>query len=148
MFIALQIYANDHGSRFPEVTNALTSEQPLDLLVPRYTADTSIFICPLSKDRELPPAESIAKKRISYAYFMGRRNNESQDLLMSDRLIDTQPKNPGQDIFSTTGKRPGNNHGKSGGNFLFCDGHAEASGPRASISIVLTQNVVLLNPKH
>src|SRR6266567_5659950 len=69
MFIALQIYANDHSSRFPEVTNASSSEQPLDLLVPRYTADTSVFICPASKNSALPPAESILKRKISYAYF-------------------------------------------------------------------------------
>jgi len=148
MFIALQIYANDHSSRFPEIAGSSSSEQPLDLLVPRYTADTSVFICPASKNSALPPAESILKRKISYAYFMGRRNNDSQDLLMSDRLIDTQPKNAGQDIFSTTGKPPGNNHGKTGGNFLFCDGHTEASPPGAPFSIVLTQAVVLLNPRH
>ena len=148
MFISLQIYANDHSSRFPEVSGANSSEQPLDLLVPRYTADTSVFICPASKNSALPPAESILKRKISYAYFMGRRNNDSQDLLMSDRLIDTQPKNAGQDIFSTTGKPPGNNHGKTGGNLLFCDGHTEGSPPRAGFSLVLTQSVVLLNPRH
>jgi len=148
MFISLQIYANDHASRFPEVAGANSSEQPLDLLVPRYTADTSVFICPASKNSALPPAESILKRKISYAYFMGRRNNDSQDLLMSDRLIDTKPKNAGQDIFSTTGKPPGNNHGKTGGNLLFCDGHTEGSPPRAAVSIVLTQSVVLLNPRH
>ena len=148
MFIALQIYANDHSSKFPEVTGATSSEQPLDLLVPRYTADTSVFICPASKNSALPPAESILKRKISYAYLMGRRNNDSQDLLMSDRFIDTQPKNAGQDIFSTTGKPPGNNHGKTGGNLLFCDGHTEGSPPRAAVSIVLTQSVVLLNPRH
>jgi len=148
MFIALQIYANDHSSKFPEVTAATSSEQPLDLLVPRYTADTSVFICPASKNSALPPAESILKRKISYAYFMGRRNNDSQDLLMTDRLIDTQPKNSGQDIFSSTGKPPGNNHGKTGGNLLFCDGHTEGSPPRAAVSIVLTQSVVLLNPRH
>jgi len=148
MFISLQIYANDHSSRFPEIAGANSSEQPLDLLVPRYTADTSVFICPASKNSALPPAESILKRKISYAYFMGRRNNDSQDLLMSDRLIDTQPKNVGQDIFSTTGKPPGNNHGKTGGNLLFCDGHTEGSPPRAPFSLVLTQSVVLLNPRH
>jgi len=148
MFIALQIYANDHSGKFPQVTNARTSEQPLDLLVPRYTSDTSIFICPSSKDSELPSAESILKRKISYAYFMGRSNNDTQEALMCDRLIDILPKTSGQNIFSSTGKPPGNNHGKSGGNFLFCDGHTEASPTRAPFSIVLTQNVVLLNPRH
>jgi len=148
MFIALEIYANDHGSKFPQLAGARSSEQPLDLLVPKYTADTSVFICPASKDSALPSGESIAKRKISYAYFMGRQKGDAQELLMSDRQIDTQPKTAGQLLFSSTGKPPANNHGKSGGNFLFCDGHTEATPARAPFSIVLTQGVVLLNPKH
>src|SRR5580693_7810724 len=35
IYIALQIYANDHASAYPVATNALTSEKPLALLVPK-----------------------------------------------------------------------------------------------------------------
>jgi prepilin-type N-terminal cleavage/methylation domain-containing protein/prepilin-type processing-associated H-X9-DG protein len=148
LYIAMQIYANEHASKFPVIAGASTSEQPLDLLVPRYTADTSVFICPGSKDSTLPSGAPISKRTISYAYFMGRRAGDAQELLMSDRLVDPRPKTNGDCIFSVTGKPPGNNHGKAGGNFLFCDGHADASPPQAPFSIVLTQGVVLLNPRH
>jgi hypothetical protein len=33
----------------------------LDMLVPQYVADTSIFICPGSKDSDLTPGESLKK---------------------------------------------------------------------------------------
>lgn len=145
MHVALQIFANDHGGKFPETAGARTSEEALDELVPRYTADTSIFICPASKDSALPAGESILKRRISYAYYMGRRS-DSTLALMSDRQVDVQAKTPGQAAFSITGKGPGSNHGKSGGNFLFCDGRVEWSPVQIPFSIVLTQGVVLLNP--
>ena len=35
IFIALEIYANDHAGKFPGLTNARTSEEALDVLVPR-----------------------------------------------------------------------------------------------------------------
>jgi prepilin-type processing-associated H-X9-DG protein len=115
--------------------------------VPKYTADTSVFICPGSKDVALAAGESIRLGKISYAYYMGRTASEAQAILMSDKQVDTNTKAVGQDVFSTTGKPPGNNHEKSGGNFLFCDGHVEASPARAAFAIPLTGGVVLLNPK-
>jgi prepilin-type N-terminal cleavage/methylation domain-containing protein/prepilin-type processing-associated H-X9-DG protein len=146
-FIALEIYANDSAGKFPVVTNARTSEEPLELLVPRYTADTAIFICPGSKDTPLPAGESLAKHKISYAYYMGLRSGGAQSALMSDAQINTEPKSAGEQIFSTTGKPPGNNHHKFGGNVMFSDGHVELSSTQASFSLVFTQGVVLLNPK-
>ena len=147
MNIAMLIFANDHNGKFPDTAGARTSEEALDELVPRYTADTSIFICPASKDSSLPAGESIARRRISYAYYMGRRS-DSTEALFSDRQVDEQAKTAGQTAFSTTGKGPGSNHGKSGGNFLFADGRVEWSPPQMAFSIVLTQGVVLLNPRR
>src|SRR5262249_39083991 len=121
LYISMDIYATEHAGKFPDVPGARTSEQPLDLLVPRYTADTSIFICPASRDSALRAGESIAKRRISYAYYMGRHPGDAQEVLMTDRQVDTQSKTSGQDLFSTNGKPPGNNHRKPGGNLLFCD---------------------------
>jgi prepilin-type N-terminal cleavage/methylation domain-containing protein/prepilin-type processing-associated H-X9-DG protein len=148
LYISMDIYATEHGGKFPEVAGAKTSEQALDPLVPKYTADTSIFICPAGRDSGLPTGEPILKRRISYAYYMGRRQGDSQEVLMSDRQLDTLPKTNGQFAFSSTGKGPGSNHGKSGGNFLFCDGHADSSPAQLPFSIVLTQGIVLLNPKN
>ncbi len=146
-YIALQIFANDHESKFPSAPAARTSEEALDALVPRYSADTSLFICPGSKDSPPPGGESIAARKISYAYYMGRRESDNQQPLMSDRQVDTLFKTAGQLVFSSTGKPPGNNHEKLGGNFLFCDGHAEASPARLPFSMTSTQGVVLLNPR-
>jgi prepilin-type N-terminal cleavage/methylation domain-containing protein/prepilin-type processing-associated H-X9-DG protein len=147
IFIAMQIYANEHSAKFPAKTGAKLSEEPLDRLVPHYTSDTASFICPGSKDSQLPGGESIAKRTISFAYYMGRTSNDgAQDALMTDRQVDTQSKSVNQALFSTTGKPPGNNHKQYGGNILFCDGHADHSDPRSSFSLVVTQGIVLLNP--
>jgi prepilin-type N-terminal cleavage/methylation domain-containing protein/prepilin-type processing-associated H-X9-DG protein len=144
--MALAIYANDHDGKFPELAGARTSEEALDALVPRYTVDTAEFVCPATKDPPPPPGESLRKHRISYAYYMGRHAGDSQQVLMSDEQVDTRAKAAGEDAFSSTGKPPGNNHGKLGGNLLFCDGHAESAPPRLPFSLMLTQGVVLLNP--
>jgi prepilin-type N-terminal cleavage/methylation domain-containing protein len=147
MYIALQIYANDSAGKFPVVTNARSSEEPLDLLVPRYSSDTAIFICPGSKDSPLPAGESLRKGRISYAYYMGRTASDGESVLASDKQVNTQAKDAGQQVFSENGKAPGNNHHKYGGTFLFCDGGMKSSPPAAAIPLPLGTNVVLLNPK-
>jgi prepilin-type N-terminal cleavage/methylation domain-containing protein/prepilin-type processing-associated H-X9-DG protein len=147
IYVALQIYANDFSGRLPADTNALTSEGPLSLLVPRYTVDTSIFICPGGKDSPLPSGISFTNRKISYAYYMGQHLGGAQQPLMSDQQINTLPKQAGDPVFSTSGKPPGNNHHKYGGNFLFGDGHAELSPPQLAFSLVTTQGIVLLNPK-
>jgi prepilin-type N-terminal cleavage/methylation domain-containing protein len=147
IYIALQIYANDSAGKFPVVTNARSSEEPLDGLVPRYTSDTAIFVCPGSKDSPLPAGESLRKGRISYAYYMGRSTAESGSVLLSDKQVNTQAKDAGQKVFSETGKAPGNNHHKYGGTFLFCDGDMKSSPATTAIALPLGTNVVLLNPK-
>lgn len=145
--VALEIFARDNGGAFPFVPQAPSSEVPLSLLVPRCTIDTPAFICPGSKDQPLPEGMPFAQRRISYAYFMGQQPETASAPLMSDRLIDTAAKQQGAVIFSTTGKPPGNNHHKYGGNFLFADGRTESVPTRVPFPLVWTQSVVLLNPK-
>lgn len=147
IYVALEIFANEHDGAFPAVAGAQTAEEPLALLVPRYTADTGPFICPGGRDSALPAGESFARRRISYAYFMGNRLTDSKALLMSDRLRDTAPKAEGATVFSPDGKSPGNNHHRYGGNFLFCDGRVEPSSARAPFALSWPETVVLLNPK-
>src|SRR5215472_15305056 len=53
IFLALQIYSNDYAV-YPRDTNAQTSEQVLNPLVPKYTVDTSLFICPGGRDPAIP----------------------------------------------------------------------------------------------
>jgi prepilin-type N-terminal cleavage/methylation domain-containing protein/prepilin-type processing-associated H-X9-DG protein len=145
LYIAMEIYANDHAGKFPETAGARTAEEALDGLVPRYTSDTSVFICPGSKDSALSAGASILKQKISYAYYMGR-NLTNNLVLLSDKQINTKSKTAGEQVFSNTGKPPGNNHRQFGGNFLFCDGHVELSSAQAPFALDLNPGEVLLNP--
>jgi prepilin-type N-terminal cleavage/methylation domain-containing protein len=147
MYVALEIFATDHAEAFPFKSGSKTSEEPLSLLIPRYTTDSSSFICPGSRDKKLPQGENFGGRRISYAYFMGRRVDDGRELLMTDRQVDTGPKAVKQPIFSQNGRPPGNNHHRYGGNYLFCDGSMEKGPALATIPVVLSTNVVLLNPK-
>jgi type II secretory pathway pseudopilin PulG len=147
IYLALQIYANDCKGALPQNTNALTSEDALDVLVPRYSADTTIFICPGGRDAPIPSGEPLTKHKISYAFYMGRRLDAPQNVLMSDRQVDTQPKRAGDFVFSPNGKSPGNNHHKYGGNFLQCDGSVQDSPAQLTFALPAAPGVVLLNPK-
>jgi type II secretory pathway pseudopilin PulG len=148
ILVALEIFARDHDGLFPVLTNALTSEEPLAQLVPKYTAMTEMFICPGSKDKRIPDGELFTKRRISYAYYMGQRAESGSELLMSDQQIDTRPKPVGAQVFSTDGKKPGNNHHKYGGNLLYVDGRTEKISATTPYSLIATQGVVLLNPRQ
>ena len=147
VYLSLQIYANDFNGAFPVNTNAQTSDEALDVLLPKYTVDNSIFICPGGRDSAIPLNVPIRNRRISYAYYMGERVDNSTNALMSDRQINTLPKKIGEQIFSLNGKKPANNHHKYGGNILFCDGSVEATKPLAEFPLAFSNGVVLLNPK-
>ena len=148
IYVALQTFANEHDGLFPVLADVQTSEGPLSALVPRYTVASEAFVCPGSKDAALPTAEPFARRKISYAYFMGRSlTNDPGELLMTDRQINTLPKAKGAQIFSTDGNAPANNHHKYGGNYLFVDGRLEQSAALASFPVTATPGVVLLNPK-
>jgi type II secretory pathway pseudopilin PulG len=147
IYLALQIYANDFQGALPLNTNAVTAEEGLDALVPRYTADTSIFICPGGRDAEIPSGEPLRNLKISYAYFMGRRLAPPQNPLLSDRQVNPRPKAAGELVFSPDGQPPGNNHHKYGGNFLLGDGSVQPVGARLEFPLAVPPGVVLLNPK-
>src|SRR5205085_12641406 len=108
----------DYTGKFPQIATARTAEEPLDLLVPRYTVETALFACPATRDPVLPAGDPVAKRQISYAYYMGRRATIPPEVLMSDRQVDTNSKTAGQNVFSSSGKPPGNNHSKYGGKFF------------------------------
>ena len=148
IYVAMSIYEMDNKGAFPVIPGATSSEPPLSLLVPRSTTVTEIFICPGSKENKLPEGEPFAKRRISYAYYMGRSKLDGAEaLLMSDRQINSLPKVKRQHLFSEDGKGPGANHSKSGGNLLFCDGSFRSSKAQAAHDYLFPTNVVLLNPK-
>jgi prepilin-type N-terminal cleavage/methylation domain-containing protein len=150
IYIALQIYAQDFSGRLPAATNAATSEAALAVLVPRYAADTALFICPGGRDAALASGAPLQSGKISYAYYQGRRLDDpqaAQQALMSDRQVNTLAKQTGDQVFSITGSSPGNNHHKYGGNFLMGDGAVQASSPLVPFPLPLPPGVILLNPK-
>jgi prepilin-type N-terminal cleavage/methylation domain-containing protein len=147
IFIALDIYANDAGGSFPFVMGAATAEIALDPLTPKYTADTSSFICPSSRDDPDQSGNSLAAQSISYAYYMGVKRAAGRLPLLSDRQVNTLPKPVGAPVFSADGKKPANNHKNDGGNVLFSDGGAECSTPSAQFNLAPPAPVILLNPK-
>ena len=148
IYLALQIYANDYHGTLPVDTNAQTSEPVLNELVPKYTADTSIFICPGGRDPAIPSGEPLTRHKISYAYYMGHEFADGGDQpLLSDRQVNTASKLRGEPLFSPDGKKPGANHNKFGGNILFCDGNIQFSLAAAAFNLTNAPGVVLLNPK-
>jgi prepilin-type processing-associated H-X9-DG protein len=148
LYTAFRTFSQDNHGALPAVPGAQTSEAPLSLLVPKFTTDTEIFICPGGQDKPLPGAQPFADKRISYAYYMGRTLPDGPEAaLASDAQVDTASKTPGQTVFSPDGRRPGNNHHKFGGNVLFCDGNVQYTPSRLAFPLPLATNVVLLNPK-
>ena len=150
IYLALQIYAKDDGGRLPLATNAASAEVPLDLLVPRYSADTAIFTCPGGRDSVPPAGASLQLGKISYAYYMGHQLDDPAAAgwpLLSDRQVNTAAKAKGEPLFSSTGSPPGNNHHKYGGNILMGDGSVQESGPATAFALTISPGVVLLNPK-
>ncbi len=148
IYLALSIYENDNHGAFPFLKDATSPAGPLSLLVPKSTTVTEMFICPGSRDKPLPEAESFADRKISYAYYMGRMTNEAaSEIIASDAQVDAAPKNMGQQIFSADGRKPGNNHGKEGGNLLARGGDVTGSGPKASRDVRYPPSVRLLNPE-
>lgn len=148
VYIGMKTYSLENNNKFPTLLNAQTSEAPLSQLVPRSTTGTEFFICPGTKDSKLPDAKPFGDRKISYAYYMGHTSEDGADQpLMSDRQVNTQPKQVGQLLFSIDGKAPGNNHNKYGGNVMFCDGNVQSSGVKSAFTLTNATNVVLLNPK-
>jgi type II secretory pathway pseudopilin PulG len=147
MHVALQIFANDRDGLLPMLNGAKTSEPVLGQLVPKYISVSAPFVCPASSDSALPEGEPISERKISYAYYMGRRATDANEVLVSDAQINTLAKGKGEPVFSADGKKPGNNHHKYGGNFLFVDGRLEMGNAKAPFPLPLTNGVILLNPK-
>jgi prepilin-type N-terminal cleavage/methylation domain-containing protein len=147
IYLAMQIYAHDNADKYPVTTNAVTSEDALALLVPHYSSDTAIFICPGIGQDSLPANKTFREWKISYSYYMGRRASDSDKVLMSDAQVNTRPKNKGDTVFSETGYPPGNNHGTGGGNFMMGDGSVNSSMVNAPFTLNVNQPIVLLNPK-
>ena len=148
IYAALRTFSGDNHAALPAVSGAETSEAPLSLLVPKFTTGSEYFICPGGQDQPLPDARPFADRKISYAYYMGRTLQDGSDApLVSDAQVDTAPKTPGQTVFSPDGKKPGNNHNRFGGNFLFCDGNVQNTPARLAFPLPQGTNVILLNPK-
>lgn len=149
MHVALGLYAAEHEGAFPAPADAVTSEPALSELVPLYTTDTSIFICPGSGLAALPGAEPFASRRCSYSYVAGLKGDASgSQPIVSDAHARGGAKIAGGVLFSTSGQAPGNNHRAFGGNILFVDGHVEQQGAVMALhDFALPPGTRLLNPR-
>lgn len=145
---SLVLFAAENEGSFPVAAGATTSEAALSQLVPLYTTDTALFICPGSKDRALPGALSFAGRRISYAYYMGLTRDAAPGTpLISDAQAGAGEKAAGDALFSKAGAAPGNKHRRYGGNILFVDGHVETFAATAPRALPVPPGAALLNPK-
>jgi len=134
LHLTLSLYANEHDGVYPATAGARSSDEVFPLLIPRYSTDQSLFVCPGSG-------------HAGYAYLMGlRKDTGGGTMLASDAQVNTDAKTEGMRVFSDT-SGPGNNHGKAGGNILFADGHVETPGLQATHDLRLPPGATLLNPK-
>jgi type II secretory pathway pseudopilin PulG len=148
MFVALKIYATENAGKFPVVDGATTSEEPLSLLVPKYTTMTGCFTCPGSGDKKLPVGEPFAGGRVSYAYYMGLTDSApGTQPLVSDRQVNDRGKKKGDAVFSADGRKPGGNHRKFGGVVLFGDGRAVEIDPVLDRDLPCPEGIKLLEPR-
>jgi prepilin-type processing-associated H-X9-DG protein len=149
IYLSITAYAADHDGAYPSVRGAMSPSQPLSLLVPKYTSDTSIFICPGSGDSALPGGQPFENRRISYAYYMGLHSDAGvQAPVLSDAQISSTPKRKGDPLFATAkNEHPGNNHRTFGGNVIFADGHVETTDGLAPVDLPVPFGGTLLNPK-
>ena len=147
--VALQTYANENGGRFPDIATAKTSEDPLSLLIPKYTTRSDLFTCPGTRDPRLPQGEPFKTRKIGYSYLAGLTTQAATDqFLMADWLVNTLPKKAGDLAFSGDGKKPGNNHDKFGGVILFVDGRVETTGTNPTFDLQSPPGARILNPNR
>jgi prepilin-type N-terminal cleavage/methylation domain-containing protein len=147
LYLALDLYAKENKDVYPAKAGAASSEAPLSLLVPRYTTTMAPFICPGTKDSPLTEGKDLESQATSYAYYMGWKSSETNASIISDRQINTSAKDAKDQVFSTDGKKPGNNHHKYGGNILFSSGEVETIPSQTPFPLPTPPNVQLLNPR-
>ena len=139
LHLTLSLYANEHDGAFPERESVRSAADVLFLLVPKYTADTSLFVCPAT-------GRTASGGRVDYACAVGlRKESRGDSLLLSDAQVNGESKAQGTKVFSETGGQ-GSNHGKAGGNLVFADGHLETIGCIAPRDLSLPDGAKLLNP--
>lgn len=148
--IALSIYAMDHDGLFPVAEKPRGPQEPLSALIPLYTTDTDLFVCPGAEDKPPPQGKPFPKRKISYSYYMGwRKTDPGQSPLLSDRQIPANaPESRLGSMFSTTGEKPGSNHHKYGGNVLFIDGSTKRLAPKKAPPFEYPAHVKLLIPSQ
>jgi prepilin-type N-terminal cleavage/methylation domain-containing protein/prepilin-type processing-associated H-X9-DG protein len=126
LHLTLGLYASEHDGAYPAVKGARRTEHALGLLAPQYTTDATFLACPV--------------KSGGYNYVMGLKKDGEVSLLAADRLAGTSIRK-GAPLFAKEG-----NHGESGGNLLFSDGHVEPAGNVAPRDLTIPAGAVMLQP--
>jgi len=126
LHLTLSLYANEHDGAFPADRAARRTDDVFRVLTPQYTSDTSFLTCPA--------------KGGGYSYAMGLRKDSGAHILAADRLA-ASSLSGGTPLFSKHG-----NHGDTGGNALFVDGHVESLGATDPRDLSFPRGVTLLHP--
>jgi prepilin-type processing-associated H-X9-DG protein len=126
LHLTANLYASEHDGAYPAARGARRTKDVLNRLAPQYTTDATFLACPV--------------KSGGYSYVMGLRKDAEITLLAADRLVGARFLK-GAPLFSAEG-----NHGATGGNLLFTDGHVEASVAAAPRDLLLPPGAVMLHP--
>jgi prepilin-type N-terminal cleavage/methylation domain-containing protein/prepilin-type processing-associated H-X9-DG protein len=126
LHLTMGLYASEHDGAYPAARGARRTEHALRGLAPQYTTDATFLACPV--------------KGGGYSYVMGLRKDAEVSLLAADRLAGSR-FTKGAPLFAKE-----SNHGESGGNLLFTDGHVEAAGNVAPRDLLIPPGAVMLQP--
>ena len=125
--LGAHMYAQDYKEWFPQASTVDSPAACFRLLAPYVTAPKT-FICPSSADSAAGSVDTLSGKSISYAYAIGLSEQTSTDTVLA---MDQVPvKNTGAAaLVGTTGGDvtllSTSNHGRSGNNALYVDGHVK-----------------------
>ena len=116
--LACMMYADDWGGMMPATADDEDIAGALELLYPNYCNTMRVFVCPKSL-KEPATGGTLTKDNISYGYVPGLSIEDDPDTAY---VLDED-----DDALNGQGPRytKRDNHGKSGANVLYLDGHVK-----------------------
>lgn len=123
--LALNMYANDNGEQYPTGgSNAAGELNSLGLLYNQYVSDRKIFRCPSdsgvteTSNLNLAGSSTCTSVTCSYGYDDNHRSSDDPGVVIAADALGTV----------TSGNLYSDNHGQTGQNVLYIDGHVEFKG--------------------
>jgi len=134
--LGAHMYAQDYKEWFPQASTVDSPAACFRLLAPYVTAPKT-FICPSTGDSAAGSVDTLSGKSISYAYAIDLSEQTSTDTVLAmDQMPVKATGDPAKvtDVVLTTAS----NHGKSGINALYVDGHVKWVESKADFTIPKT----------